>query len=1342
MANRKKKSPQDRRAPKKLPDMPDVSTAQELYRQTRSGARSARGFHFQDAIGAWLATEIYCGVIAGAVRVVPEDWEDLTIEGKIWTHVQVKSRQESRGFFTAGELTTFVNDLWKKHLQRVHSGVRSDALLLVLERPVTGDQFKAGQNRRLEELACWRNIEEIVSKGFPNAADLTELLSMTSVQVIDENSACSEAQTDITSFANTYPAAAAMSFQAIRQEIVRSTDSNSTSVLDEGRVGLTGSDISRLVEDTLALVDFEALDEAIRYGDCETIDFVTVDSNEAFYEGIATQPSHVAAGLATPRPDITNIAIRALSSGSNVLLGGPSGVGKSTAMWLTAKEATEFLWYRVKPSADVASVQRILRMVRGLAPTPERSVGLVFDGVDHRQVALWDALVTESAPISGLVMLGSARSEDLYLIETSTSSEVIEVSLDEETAKNIHQHLLESGSTTVSHWREAYDLADGLTMEFTHILSKGERLETVVTAQVNQRIRESRNLEVEIIALVATADQWGASIEFSSLSELVNADPNDLRVALERLTREHVLQKDHDRLRGLHQLRSSFLSLAVHSTPPPLLRDTIGSLISSSAPTDLKAIVVGALSHRAIRDNEAIGALTQRLSEESEYGRRTVLLSVMDALREVEYQRRVSSWTKILDKEKVPLPLRASTIQFSMVEDFSVPNMMEEIQRALPQLSPLTTSTFTLGSLLVDHLAPGFVEMLLVDSDSIAKAIGVLETLLGTSMKIAESVESLLAGSRFEDALTTISVEELGELFIAAYALEPALYHCLISYVGGNDAVLTRLKQQNPWITEAEATEEDSELVPRVRAMYISEVLQSESADKSNQELAKTVARLFPTVHHVDVQTLFPGDIPIKFGDHDLAISLLQNRYMHSSVSVSWRRKIMAIAASAYSAPSKTERTMQATSLLQSTSRFLMLLGIVWSRGSNRQRDIEHLKALREEVVEDLSQFSAFIPPEVDPDAVLTLTADPLYNLVNGVFTNFTDRLLDRESNKTMLAAFARSNLRKSLEESKTSESWSLVEFDPSDVYSEIDRLLADFATVLQVLDRDPELLKSVRAAARGGESKRSLSRAARVCVRTLEKRRRESLRQLQQSLLGHQFSVSMFTKDGDRDPYAIWPPYRLLVTVEIRSVLEWNHAVEALFNIVSSHFDDVDQPPAIWCIPMISNKPIKQLCVRFTDRVVNDSDEADDWLEEVGEAYNAPLHNIIAGLINQLDALSALAFLGSRRETASLQEQAEACATKFGDLYTALQAMSADDSRVEPFVEWIDSQLNRIQAELNRQGTLSQDDPEYLIVEKIRALTTPESASESDTFSEAIFCILTALQYDIDPENLGLAGC
>ena len=60
--------------------------------------RASRGFHFQEAVGAWLASRIAAGELI-ADRLTPEGFDDLQLEGGEPIQFEVKSRQERRGPF-------------------------------------------------------------------------------------------------------------------------------------------------------------------------------------------------------------------------------------------------------------------------------------------------------------------------------------------------------------------------------------------------------------------------------------------------------------------------------------------------------------------------------------------------------------------------------------------------------------------------------------------------------------------------------------------------------------------------------------------------------------------------------------------------------------------------------------------------------------------------------------------------------------------------------------------------------------------------------------------------------------------------------------------------------------------------------------------------------------------------------------------------------------------------------------------------------------------------------------------------------------------------------------------
>ena len=81
------------------------------------GAWAGRGFHFQDAVGAWLLAKVETGSIREVV-VVPEGFEDVSLEGELSLHVQAKSRGEHLGQFPTSEAAGHILDAWEKHVDR------------------------------------------------------------------------------------------------------------------------------------------------------------------------------------------------------------------------------------------------------------------------------------------------------------------------------------------------------------------------------------------------------------------------------------------------------------------------------------------------------------------------------------------------------------------------------------------------------------------------------------------------------------------------------------------------------------------------------------------------------------------------------------------------------------------------------------------------------------------------------------------------------------------------------------------------------------------------------------------------------------------------------------------------------------------------------------------------------------------------------------------------------------------------------------------------------------------------------------------------------------------------
>src|SRR5690606_29268130 len=109
----------------------------DQWQMSRSGARSGRGYRYQDAVGALDVCLAW--IDRTPVTITPEGWEDYTVEPEFGptVHRQVKSRQYHHEPFTPGEVAKFISDRWARHAQRLLCQPEA-RFELILERNVRG----------------------------------------------------------------------------------------------------------------------------------------------------------------------------------------------------------------------------------------------------------------------------------------------------------------------------------------------------------------------------------------------------------------------------------------------------------------------------------------------------------------------------------------------------------------------------------------------------------------------------------------------------------------------------------------------------------------------------------------------------------------------------------------------------------------------------------------------------------------------------------------------------------------------------------------------------------------------------------------------------------------------------------------------------------------------------------------------------------------------------------------------------------------------------------------------------------------------------------------------------
>ncbi len=232
-----------------------------------------------------------------------------------------------------------------------------------------------------------------------------------SVVVLDWDQAIDETAAAIASRTGFLPGATVPVVLALRGAVADCADANAQKGLRD-HASLSRTDIERLVQRTVELIDRDALEQAVTSGICGPVDFRSDDVSHGFYAGLDVQPGHVGAGLVQPRPALTGDVVDSLMHSRSVLVTGPSGVGKSAVLWSTVHVTRYVLWYRVRRLYE-EDVEPLPRLARAAGVSPRTPVGFVVDAVGRADVQAWDAVQRQVRALPGLYLLGTARHEDL-----------------------------------------------------------------------------------------------------------------------------------------------------------------------------------------------------------------------------------------------------------------------------------------------------------------------------------------------------------------------------------------------------------------------------------------------------------------------------------------------------------------------------------------------------------------------------------------------------------------------------------------------------------------------------------------------------------------------------------------------------------------------------------------------------------------------------------------------------------------------------------------------------------------------------------------------------------------
>jgi len=1096
-----------------------------------SGARAGRGFRYQDAVAAAL---VVVGFVESAPWTVsPEADEDITVRhgaGPV-LEVQARSRRSQTADLTAADIMRMLAEVWARQIDRLdQDDVR---VCLVIDRVPTGCE-ETGLDRSLADVAPTpaHALDALASAAGRNADDLrarshllfVEAPSAVATSLLEEH----------------------LGVQRIEAEVLfRQVLSRIGALVDQRADGkgpglFSPNEAARTIEEGQRLVDTDTIEAPLRTGVCEFIDFETPKNDPAFYLGVDVVAGHIAAGLVTERPAETRRCLDTLERTGTAVITGPSGVGKTAVAYLAAHSTQDLVrWIRVR---EHGSVFELIKLTEALRATRHAPVGLLVDDIGRVGASMWDSLVQRTRDHDGVYVLGTTREEDLDLLVEAPESVVIRPQLDEDLAEAIWTQLAEEGATSAGSWVEALDQSDGLTLEFVHYLTTGDRLPETIARQVKRRRAEGRDTELRLLRIVSLSASAGASVDVRRFAEEYQLGDEDVQRALVRVVDEHLVRAvGPNQVAGLHRLRSAALQAATHSVPPPSLEETAMVALKCTSSADLPALVADLLARRLLTVTGAYAALTERLGADP---CPATLAGCLEGLRLAALREYAATARDVLDAHEVPLATRHTGVGLALIQDRGLNDLFEpRLASALPKLRELQPPDLRFAWL--EQLPSEVLDQSTLCASS-ADGTAVLLALGG--LPAADEV----AHKALEHAPPPVGVYETAQLIDAARLVSLTVATAAVAAAGGPDRIL-ELARDHPWVIGVEIGDEvidgTGQRVLSFELLCVEGGV-DEGAHEAVVELCRLYFALFPDVEVVRGVAVDAAGAPMGFRGYTVADKQIPRSNLPSLPEVRWNREMLNNFADAGD-ETRTERLSVEAELLERATAATLAAGSRWLAGGRlRSGD-------RAELVEITERASQIWKRErTSPDPAEQSTSEPdigdIASAVKLVCGNALPRLFDPPD--MGLAVFLGDTVRTALLKTVGVGYWRLLGTDLDGAVLDLVAAVDDLRSLLILRISEDAGAPIVWDARTPGQT---LAEAARAADVAHEDRLDRRLRAIEIRLRALGLMATAQRVQADKHQSLIWPADGVVVLVDVPSLYTWLGAVEPMFNVIRNQFED-----------------------------------------------------------------------------------------------------------------------------------------------------------------------------------------
>jgi hypothetical protein len=1177
----------------------------ELWRKTRAGARAGRGFRYQDAAAAWLATLAWQGDVVWT-RLIPEGVDDIVLDGlDVEIRAQLKSKHDSQDVFSQAEVA--------KHLAKSVSDLppnwREDSrlrLALVLERPLQGIQPSGWATALAETGQSLDSLRALLDDALGESSNeiVDAVLARTHLLVEPDPM---EKGCAVLASSSLLPAGARLAVQQLREFAGKAADANYLASA-EAPYTLDRSDVQQRIDSVQGVIDTTGY-LAHTAGLVEMANFSDPIPNNGFYKGVNVAPGHVGAGLVFARPELMVDVLSGLETKRYALIAGPSGAGKSALAWLAAHHTRHVVrWYRVR-ELQVSDVARLSQLAKRLEANTERPIGFVVDDVGRQETVGWDTLVREIEATPGLLAIGTVREEDVFILSTAARTHIVRPTLDEELAERIWGALHSLGPVRFGYWQEPFELSHGLLLEYTYLLTSGERLQETIREQVRRRLAEGRDDELAILGTISFAAAQGAAVDPDRLRQYVSLEKVRFSRALQRLIDEHTVRARPDgALTGLHEIRSTYLDSAVREILGEPRRAAIVAACKTLVPNAFAGFIVRVLKLWPDEEGAVMDGLSLRLRPEEA----SCWTPIFHGLGLATADRVAEKWLDISRSKEIEDRLSSFIFMLAVGGvDLSGIDLFAKAGEAAAEFADVDVIDFRRS--LIEQLANGFQLPPL--------NVRGLNELAASLLPMAGVKSPPRLDFHYDKDCSQVPLEELLDLLITLREFGEEYACSLVGMVGGTEALLDRIYYERPWVTRPILGESNSQTCVTGYVRHVNDEVQPD-LNAEVVRLCDAMAAAAPSAEILISNVLLSDGTPYRYGDLEFHQKRMPRRALPATARVAWNRAQIRAVHRLVAAPTETERTKALADAILDIGNRLREAGDFYCRMEVPGQKWRLFLQVR-------SWLTTFIQPPIIEETHLAGplengrldNQDVLHDFVEGLQQLMVD-LTNGVSEKPDLIGSRASDLARKADSLQDPKFWRMTSAPPLETLVRIQETLQEIRAVLGGVANNPE--QRWRIALRFSKMSRRHSALRRAAQDAHHKAnsaivtRREEFRFAMQA---QGLDVEVFSRLAQAGYEFQWPNVEFAILLKVNTLVDWLTTEPAFTAAIASLLD----PPKIAYGAVINDRLAPVGMVLINSVLPNDS-FVKDWANDLPYA---PLEDkaldIYTDSVQSICAISAI---------------------------------------------------------------------------------------------------------------------